>query len=68
MGFGLFHPKVEVREAVAGLLGRVREHEAGRHFWVGVGRFVQGAWERVERAREARVRDAEEEAEEAAGG
>ncbi|KAK0864105.1 hypothetical protein LTS02_006195 [Friedmanniomyces endolithicus] len=68
LGFGLFHPKVEVREAVAGLLGRVREHEAGRHFWVGVGRFVQGAWERVERAREARVRDAEEEAEEAAGG
>ncbi|KAK0938320.1 hypothetical protein LTR29_010078 [Friedmanniomyces endolithicus] len=68
LGFGLFHPKVEVREAVAGLLGRVREHEAGRHFWVGVGRFVQGARERVERAREARVRDAEEEAEEAAGG
>ncbi|KAK1048643.1 hypothetical protein LTR74_017489 [Friedmanniomyces endolithicus] len=68
LGFGLFHPKVEVREAVAGLLGRVREHEAGRHFWVGVGRFVQGAWERVERAREARVRDAEEEAKEAAGG
>ncbi|KAK1086672.1 hypothetical protein LTR48_003340 [Friedmanniomyces endolithicus] len=68
LGFGLFHPKVEVREAVAGLLGRVREHEAGRHFWVGVGRFVQGAWERVERAREARVRDAEEEAEEAARG
>ncbi|KAK0827157.1 hypothetical protein LTR91_004695 [Friedmanniomyces endolithicus] len=68
LGFGLFHPKVEVREAVAGLLGRVREHEAGRHFWVGVGRFVQGARERVERAREARVRDAEEKAEEAAGG
>ncbi|KAK0248749.1 hypothetical protein LTS09_016127 [Friedmanniomyces endolithicus] len=61
LAFGLFHLKVEVREAVAGLLGRIREHEAGRHFWAGVGRFVQGAWERGERAREARVRDAQEE-------
>ncbi|TKA66071.1 hypothetical protein B0A55_11172 [Friedmanniomyces simplex] len=61
LALGLFHPKVQVREAVAGLLGRVREHEAGRHFWMGVGRFVQGAWERVERGRDARVRAAEEE-------
>ncbi|KAK5713277.1 hypothetical protein LTR17_017692 [Elasticomyces elasticus] len=55
LGLGLFHPNLEVREGVAGLLGRVREHEAGRHFWGGVGRFVEGAWERVVRGRDMRV-------------
>ena len=47
IAFGLVHPKVEVREAVAGLLSRVREHEAGRHFWNALGRFSRVAWERV---------------------
>lgn len=47
LAFGLCHPKVEVREAVAGLLARVREHEAGRHFWNALGRFSRAAWERV---------------------
>ncbi|KAK5745282.1 hypothetical protein LTR17_001443 [Elasticomyces elasticus] len=55
LGLGLFHPSLEVREGVAGLLGRVREHEAGRHFWGGVGRFVEGAWERVVRGGDMRV-------------
>lgn len=44
---GLVHPRREVREQVAGLLGRVREHEAGRWFWGGVGRWGRGVWERV---------------------
>jgi hypothetical protein len=47
IAFGLCHSKVEVREAVASLLGRVREHEAGRHFWNALGRFSRVAWERV---------------------
>lgn len=47
LALGLLHPKREVREAVALLLGRVREHEAGRHFWAGLGRFMRGVWERV---------------------
>ncbi|GAB7358394.1 hypothetical protein MBLNU230_g2463t1 [Neophaeotheca triangularis] len=47
LALGLLHPKREVREAVAALLGRVREHEAGRHFWTGLGRFMRGVWERV---------------------
>lgn len=47
LAFGLCHSKVEVREAVAGLLGRVREHEAGRHFWNALGKFSRVAWERV---------------------
>lgn len=47
IAFGLCHPKLEVREAVAVLLGRVREHEAGRHFWNALSHFSRVAWERV---------------------
>ncbi|KAK3723024.1 hypothetical protein LTR37_002170 [Vermiconidia calcicola] len=54
LALGLFHPKVEVREATAGLLGRVREHDAGRHFWMGLGRFVRIGFERVVGAKEVR--------------
>ncbi|KAK3075976.1 hypothetical protein LTR53_000153 [Teratosphaeriaceae sp. CCFEE 6253] len=55
LALGLFHPSLGVREDVAALLGRVREHEAGRHFWARVGRFVQRAWEKVLMGREARL-------------
>lgn len=44
---GLSHVKVEVREAVASLLERIREHEAGRHFWNALGRSPHVAWEKV---------------------
>lgn len=54
LGLGLFHGRRDVREAVAELMGRVGEHEAGRLFWRGVGGFVRGAWERVVAARVAR--------------
>lgn len=47
IGTGLFHPRQDVREEVAELLGRIREHEAGRHFWQTLGRFVRIAWDRV---------------------
>ncbi|KAK4951198.1 hypothetical protein LTR10_010170 [Elasticomyces elasticus] len=66
LGLGLFHPSLEVREGVAGLLGRVREHEAGRHFWGGVGRFVEGAWERVVRGMDMMV--AQQQGDEGAAG
>jgi hypothetical protein len=54
IAFGLCHSKVEVREAVAGLLARVRVHEAGRHFWNALGRFSRVAWERVVRGMQER--------------
>lgn len=54
LALGLFHPRIEVREAVAELLLRVQEHEAGRHFWMGLGRFAKVGWERVVQGREAR--------------
>lgn len=50
IALGLFHPRLDVRAAIVGLLERVREHPAGRHFWANMGRFAKtGFW----RAREA---------------
>lgn len=54
IALGLMHPKVEVREAVAELLARIRVHEAGRHFWDKLGRFEKAAWERVVVAKQER--------------
>lgn len=54
IGMGLFHPRIEVREQVADLLGRIRDHEAGRHYWNALGRFVKMAWERVMMVRSER--------------
>ena len=51
IALGLFHPKSEVREKSADLLARVRDHEAGRHFWNKLGAFEKAAWERVDAAR-----------------
>ena len=51
LGMGLFHQRLEVREEIAELLGRIRDHEAGRHFWNTLARFVKIAWERVMGAR-----------------
>lgn len=47
LALGLMHPREGVREAIATLLGRIREHEAGRHFWGALGRFSRVAWEKV---------------------
>ncbi|TKX27321.1 mesA-like protein [Elsinoe australis] len=54
LALGLFHPKIEVREKMADLLGRIREHDAGRHFWNRLGGFERAAWERVESGRRDR--------------
>ena len=47
IGMGLFHSRIDVREEVAELLGRIKEHEAGRHFWHALGRFIRIGWDRV---------------------
>lgn len=54
LALGLFHPRLDVREKIADLLTRVREHEAGRHFWNRMGGFERAAYERVESARRDR--------------
>ncbi|KAK5171874.1 uncharacterized protein LTR77_003511 [Saxophila tyrrhenica] len=55
LALGLFHPRLEVREQIAMLLDRIREHEAGCHFWSQLGRFVKIGFERVVEAREIRL-------------
>ena len=60
VALGLFHPKLEVREQVAALLLTVRGHEAGHHFWGGLGKFVRTAWERVMAGRVGRLGGGEE--------
>ncbi|EME87925.1 uncharacterized protein MYCFIDRAFT_26635 [Pseudocercospora fijiensis CIRAD86] len=55
IGMGLFHPRQDVREEVAELMGRIREHEAGRHFWSTMGRYIRVGFERVMNARVDRI-------------
>ena len=52
LSLGLFHPDLSVREAAVDLLQRVREHEAGRHFWAALGRFAKVAFWRVQTKKE----------------
>lgn len=54
LALGLFHPRLEVRDMVAELLSKIRQHEAGRHFWTKLGRFEKAAWERVVVSRQER--------------
>ena len=53
IGLGLFHHRIDVREGIVELLERIREHEAGRHFWSGLGRFAKLAFFRIKRERES---------------
>lgn len=52
IAYGLFHPRPDVREAVADLLGRIQEHEAGRHFWAALGTYFKTAWSRLSRTKD----------------
>lgn len=47
ISLGLFHPYERVRKAVVALLERVKEHQAGRHFWERLGRFAKMAEARI---------------------
>ena len=52
ISLGLFHPRPDVRAAVVGLLERIVEHPAGRHFWAGLGKFPKLAFYRIKRDQE----------------
>ncbi|KAI9839146.1 MAG: hypothetical protein M1819_003139 [Sarea resinae] len=54
LSLGLFHPRSDVREQTVGLLQRIMEHEAGKHFWAQLGRFAKLAYMRVKREGEAK--------------
>lgn len=53
ISMGLFHPDLVVREATVDLLDRIASHEAGRHFWNHLGRFMKLAYFRIKREKEA---------------
>lgn len=49
IALGLFHKDREVRLVVVDLLDRIREHEAGRHWWKALSRFEKLAFFRIKR-------------------
>ncbi len=55
LSLGLFHRDATVRAAVVGVLERIMEHEAGRHFWASLGRFAKLAFFRVKREMEGKA-------------
>jgi hypothetical protein len=55
LSLGLFHKEMTVRAAVVGVLERIMEHEAGRHFWASLGRFAKLAFFRVKREMEGKA-------------
>lgn len=52
IALGLFHKDREVRLMVVELLDRIREHEAGRHWWKALSRFEKLAFFRIKREAE----------------
>ncbi len=52
ISLGMFHPRVEVRAAIVGLLDKILEHPAGRHFWASLGKFMKLAFFRIKREHE----------------
>ncbi len=49
LSLGLFHPQADVRAGVLGLISRLREHTAGRHFWNGLNSFAKLAFLRMQK-------------------
>lgn len=56
LALGLFHKDKEVRVKTVDLLDRIREHEAGQHWWKSLSRFEKLAFDRVRREAEAEMR------------
>ena len=57
VSLGLWHEDVKVREAIAALLNRVRNHAAGRLFFARLGGFVNVGWMRCWQEREAKTEE-----------
>ena len=49
ISLGLLHPGKDVRYKTVELLERIARHEAGKHFWEGLGRFSKLAFFRIKR-------------------
>ena len=57
LSLGLFHPDASVREGIVELVEKIREHEAGRHFYAQLGRFAKCAFLRIRKEGETRGRN-----------
>lgn len=53
VALGLFHKQKDVRLKTLDLLSRIRQHEAGRHWWKSLSHFQKLAYIRIEREMEA---------------
>ena len=49
ISLGLLHPQPDVRVGVVGLITRIRDHTAGRHFWNGLNSFAKLAFMRMQK-------------------
>jgi len=47
LSLGLFHPDANVRVRTMELMGKIKDHDAGRHFWGQLGRFAKCAFSRI---------------------
>ena len=63
VSYGLWHEDQRVREAVAVVLARIRNHAAGRHFFARLGGFVNVGWMRCWQERDSRLESANDESE-----
>ena len=68
VSLGLWHEDRRVREAVALLLSRIRDHAAGRHFFARLGGFVHVGWMRCWQEREVRLENVDHQADHVAPG
>jgi len=68
LSLGLFHPDGAVRWGTVELLERIKEHEAGRHFWSQLGRFAKCAFVRIKREGVVQMRDGSGTGEDVDGG
>lgn len=53
IALGLFHKDHDVRLKTVELLERISEHDAGQHWWKGLGRFEKLAFNRIRRDADA---------------
>lgn len=56
IALGLFHKEHDVRLKTVELLERIGEHDAGQHWWRGLGRFEKLAFSRIRREAEASIK------------
>lgn len=50
ISLGMFHPRPDVRAGIFGLLSRIQQHMAGRHFWNSLHPFAKVAFFRQKEA------------------